>query len=391
MVQYPAMSANPILVAGGGIAGLAASIGLATSGRQVRLFEQANAFEEVGAGLQMSPNAVRALRALGAWDAIEPHCVIPTEIHVRDGVTGCLLRRIRLGKTFEEKFDAPYRVAHRADLLAGLLSVAKSTRGISLTTASRAAGARSTAQGAELQLESGEVHKGAAVIGADGIHSAIRTSVIKGQLPKPCGHTLYRALLPFDAVPSAIAADTVTLWLLPGAHAVHYPVSAWRQFNIVVAVEEAWEGTGWSAPGLSPRLENACDRLAELIAKPQLWLKWCGAILDPLPTWQSGNVGLVGDAAHATLPYVAQGAAMSLEDAVVLRDCLSRSILVSEALTEFESKRHPRCSRIQAQSLALGRTYHARGIHRLARNSALRWMSPGKFLQRLQWIYDWRP
>ncbi len=208
---------------------------------------------------------------------------------------------------------------------------------------------------------------------------------------KPCGHTLYRALLPFEAVPPAIIADAVTLWLLPGAHAVHYPVSAWRQFNIVVAVEEAWEGIGWSAPGLSPRLENACDGLAELIAKPQVWLKWRGAVLDPLPRWQSGNVVLVGDAAHATLPYLAQGAAMSLEDAVVLRDCLSRSILVTEALTEFEAERRPRCSRIQAQSLALGQTYHASGLHRVARNLALRAMPPGKFLQRLRWIYDWQP
>ena len=389
------MSENPFLVAGGGIAGLAASLGLAASGRRVRLFEQASAFEEVGAGLQMSPNAVSALRALGAWDAIEPHCVVPTEIHVRDGVTGSLLQRIRLGKNFENKFGAPYRVAHRADLLAALLSVAKTTRGISLHTTSRVSGARSTEVGAVLQLANGEEPAGAAVIGADGIHSAVRMSALGGAAPQPRGHTLYRALLPFDAVPPAIAADAVTLWLLPGAHAVHYPVSAWRQFNVVLAVEQQWPDAGWSAPAtpaeVGPHFDAACDALTELIAKPLTWLKWCGASLDPLPTWQSGNVLVVGDAAHAALPYLAQGAAMALEDAVVLGDCLSRSNLVAEALTDFESRRRPRCSRIQAQSLALGQTYHAGGVRRLARNLALRAMTPAGFLNRLHWIYDWRP
>jgi salicylate hydroxylase len=385
------MTSQPILVAGGGIAGLAASLGLARAGRHVRVFEQATAFEEVGAGLQMSPNAVSALRALGAWEAIEPHCVIPSEIHVRDGVTGALLQRIRLGKTFEEHFGAPYRVAHRADLLAGLLSVARSADRVSLHTASPVSGARSTAEGAVLRLGSGEEVAGAAVIGADGLRSAIRRSAFKGNAPRTHGHTLYRTLLPFEAVPSSIAADAVTLWLLPGAHVVHYAVSNWRNFNIVAAVEESWTDENWSAQGSLPVPDDACDVLQSLLGLPQGWLKWRAASVDPLATWTSGNIALIGDAAHATLPYLAQGAAMSLEDGAVLSACLSRSNLVSEALTDFESRRRERCTRIQSQSQALGRTYHARGLRRLARNAALKLIPQQAFLGRLRWVYDYRP
>jgi salicylate hydroxylase len=385
------MTTSPILIAGGGIAGLATSLGLARAGRETRLFEQAAAFAEVGAGLQMSPNAVRALQALGVWEAVEPSCVIPTEIHVRDGKTGGLLQRVRLGKKFEERFGAPYRVAHRADLLSALLGAARRSDRIALHTSHTVTAARSTPEGAVLSLADGSEIEGSAVIGADGIRSAVRMSALSGKKPKPHGHTLYRALLPFEAVPPSIAADAVTLWLLPGAHAVHYPVSAWRQFNIVVAVEEQWQGEGWSAASPAPQLDDACDSLHELIAKPAGWLKWQGAYVEPLAQWTSGNIVILGDAAHATLPYLAQGAAMALEDAAVLSACLRRSNLVSDVLTEFEQRRKPRCTRIQHASLAQGRVYHARGVHRLARNAALKLMPEQAFLARLHWIYDWSP
>ena len=179
------MDDHPILIAGGGIGGLAAALGLARQGRQVRLFEQAPAFEEIGAGLQMSPNGVRALKALGAWEAVEPSCVIPSEIHMRDGLSGALLQRIRLGKVFEERFGAPYRVCHRADLLAGLVTSARRNFGIELNAGRRATGVEDTGEAARLAFADGSSAKGSAVVAADGIRSTLRATVAgKPTLPR---------------------------------------------------------------------------------------------------------------------------------------------------------------------------------------------------------------
>ncbi len=213
----------------------------------MRLFEQARAFEEVGAGIQMSPNGVAALRALGAWEAVEPACVIPSEIHVRDGTSGALLQRIRLGKSFEERFGAPYRVCHRADLLGGLVSAASAQDRIELNLASRVTGVRQDTGQVTLTLENGSETQGRAAIAADGIHSRLREEVSPGVAPRP-GHVIYRSLLPLGTVPPAIAADCVTLWLCPGGHVVHYPVSNWRDFNIVAAVDRGPPASGWSEP-----------------------------------------------------------------------------------------------------------------------------------------------
>ena len=313
---------KPFLIAGGGIAGLAAALGLARGGRDIRLFEQAAAFEEVGAGLQMSPNGVRALQELGAWDAVEPACVIPTEIHVRDGLSGRLLQRIRLGKGFETSFGAPYRVCHRADLLEGLVQTARGRTGIVLETGRRVQSVESMVDGTALRLD-GETVKGAAVICADGIRSGLRKVVCGDVAPVDRGHVIFRSLIPLADVPSAIETDCVSLWLYPGGHAVHYAVSGWRSFNIVVALDsDGIAASGWSdaADGSTVRQAflDADDVLQDLLTRPAAWMRWRGADLPGLSLWNKDNIVLTGDAAHATLPYLAQGAVMALEDAVVL-------------------------------------------------------------------------
>ncbi|MBM3521092.1 MAG: FAD-dependent oxidoreductase, partial [Alphaproteobacteria bacterium] len=261
--HHGGMTEDAYLIAGGGIAGLAAALGLGRSGLGARLFEQQPEFAEVGAGLQMSPNAVRALQWLGAWEAVEPACVVPSEIHVRDGRSGRLLQRLRLGKTFEETFGAPYRLAHRADLLQGLLSTARRQPAIELRT-----GASVVAMSAEsrsLVFADGSRSRGAAIIAADGIRSTLRQQVFPGTAPRSRGHRIFRALIPFADVPPAIAADCVTLWLCPGGHVVHYAVSAWRHFNIVAAIDGHSDLDHWTAPdsgeSLRLRLASACDEL----------------------------------------------------------------------------------------------------------------------------------
>ena len=389
------MNDQPILVAGGGIGGLAAALGLARQGRQVRLFEQAQAFEELGAGLQMSPNGVRALKALGAWEAVEASCVIPSEIHMRDGLSGALLQRIRLGKTFEERFGAPYRVCHRADLLAGLLTAARRNFGIELNTAKRATGVEDAGEAAHLAFADGSAAKGEAVIAADGIRSALRKTVAGEVAPTPRGVILYRGLMPLQRVPPEIEADCVTLWLCPGAHVVHYPVSNWRNFNVVVAVDGTLAEEGWRSPAhageVEHRLAGACEELTALLGAPASWMRWPGTDLAPLPQWTRGRVALLGDAAHATLPFLAQGAVMALEDAVVLSREIARTAQPAEAFRAYEGQRRQRTARIQEQSRAMSRIYHASGVVAAGRNLTLRLSGPSFALGRLEWIYRWTP
>lgn len=395
MCEKGGMTEQPFLIAGGGIAGLAASLGLARIGKAAAVYEQAHAFEEVGAGLQMSPNAVRALQWLGAWEAIAPACVEPTEIHVRDGQSGALLQRVRLGQDFERQFGAPYRVLHRADLLAGLLAAAKARPGIALNTGHKVTGAQRTSQGVNLTFHDQTLQDGCAVIAADGIRSAIRPRIFNDSYVIDQGHVLYRALIPIGRLPAALSPDLVTLWLLPGAHVVHYAVSKAQQFNIVVSVTDDWTGDGWSAPAdgkaLRKRLAHAAQPLGDLLAVPPEWLKWRGCDCDPRSVWSMGKIALIGDAAHATLPYLAQGAAMSLEDACVLAQSVAAHTDIPQAFQHYAQARSERTRRIQLQSREQGRIYHAEGPFRLARNTALRLMPQSAFLNRLRWIYDWRP
>ena len=389
------MDTRTFLIAGGGIAGLAAGLGLARTGRAAAIFEQAPAFETVGAGLQMSPNAVRALQWLGAWEAVAPHCVVPAEIHVRDGLSGSLLQRVRLGKPFEERHGAPYRVAHRADLLGGLLAAARTAPGIELINSVRAVRAVDHVASAALEFAGGSRREGAAIIAADGIGSKLRLDIAGSGEPAYRGHSIFRALIPFDAVPTSVAADTVTLWLYPGGHVVHYAVSNWTQFNIVAAVDSNWTAAGWSEPGKPDEVRlafaEAAGPLADLIAIPKSWLKWAGADLPPLAQWTKHRMALIGDAAHATLPYLAQGAAMALEDACVLAKSIEAAADCAAAFARYAELRRERTARIQNESLKLARLYHAKGPARLLRNLALRALTAERFQRRNDWIYGWRP
>ncbi len=382
------MDQQPFLIAGGGIAGLAAGLALAKNRRSSRIFEQAPAFEEVGAGLQMSPNGVSALRWLGAWEAIENSCVIPTELHVRNGLSGAILQRVRFGKSFEQRFGAPYRVAHRADLLNALLATARTSGCIELNTGAAVTAAASTAGGASLTLNNVRTANGPAVIAADGIESRLRQQIWPASRPVFRGQAIYRALIPFEHVPPAIAADCVTLWLYPGGHVVHYAVSNWRRFNIV-AVLSSRRRDASAAADVKYAFADATDDLAALLAAPSGWSQWIAADIEPLATWVSGNIVLTGDAAHATLPYLAQGAVMSLEDACVLGSCISIAP-VNEAFESYQAARLLRTQRIQSESRRLAKTYGARGTLAFIRNRVMSLMGKNFTLNRYAWIYDWQ-
>ena len=375
------MADSPFLIVGGGIAGLGMALGLARIGKSSHVLEKSPTLNAIGAGLQLGPNAVHALQWLGAWDAVAPHCVAPAEIHVCDGISGNILQRIPLGAEFESQFGAPYRVAHRADLQDALLKYVGKNSAIKLQ--SNAEVTNVSIAGTTLSLKSGKMLAGEAIIAADGVHSIIRNLVTEQPDKRPIGHTLHRALIPIGSIPASANADVVTLWLYPGGHVVHYAVSNWKQFNIVAAVEN-------SGTSLDTTFQHACKPLADLISSKNQWSAWPARDIDPVQNWNKNRTVLIGDAAHANLPYLAQGAAMALEDACVLSHTIQNTNELDSAFQDFYKHRIERTRAIQRKSRQLGKIYHARGALRLARNVVLKTTLSRNFTRQFSWVYDWK-
>ncbi|MGE0007104.1 MAG: FAD-dependent monooxygenase [Parvibaculaceae bacterium] len=387
------MAIHPTLIAGGGIAGLAGALALARGGRQVRVLEKARAFETVGAGLQIGPNAVRALRSLDVWDRLAPATFAPPGIVIRDGHDGAILQEIALGARFEQRFGEPYRVVHRADLLAALAGRAGEDKRIELVTDAEVRDFADQDGHVDVTTTAGR-QRGEALIGADGIRSRIRRTLGADGVLRKRGHILFRALTPFDRpMPEHLAS--VTLWLCRLGHVVHYPVKGGRALNVVAAVDGRWESEAWSEPAahdeIMAHFGKAHADLLQVLAIASPWHKWAAADLAPVRNWSRNRVTLLGDAAHAALPYLAQGAAMALEDAVMLGRCAEAGDTIARAFAAFEGLRRPRTRRIAEASLRLGRIYHASGFFRLARNAALRLTDTDRFLGRMAWIYGFDP
>ena len=350
------MNNGSISIIGGGIAGLATAIAATQSGRSVTIYERADAFDPVGAGLQLGPNAVRALKAIGAWDAVEPFTSSPPAICMRDGQYGKLLKYISLGKTFEQRFGQPYRVALRADLHQTLLSVANQHSAIDIKL------------GQDVSVE--DLNVSNPIIAADGINSKTRTQYFQSNEAIVSTDIAYRGLFPKPEI-SGIDMSCVNLWLCPGSHVVHYPVGQDQKLNIVAITQNALPQTHYA---------NAAQNLRQIINATPIWKEWPLAFVASLPTWTKGSVTLVGDAAHGTLPYLAQGAAMALEDAAAL------------ATTNFNTEkffelRNHRCTKLYNASLRAGKIYHLGGAAAQARNLALAVMPERSFLAGLNWLY----
>jgi salicylate hydroxylase len=387
------MPTHPILIAGGGIAGLACALGLARHGRAARVLERAGSFETVGAGLQVGPNAVRALKYLDVWDRVAPAAFAPPRILIRDGHRGTVLQEIVLGADFERRFGEPYRVIHRGDLLTALIERARENTRIELRTRSEVLSFVDRGGYVEVDARGG-VQRGEALLGADGIRSLIRRNLGDGNAPRRHDEILFRALIPVaGALPEELAP--ITLWLCRHGHVVHYPVSGGRAINVVAAAEEQWDSEEWSAPADGEELMTYFAKLHpdlfDLLAVSSLWQKWAAADLAPVASWSRNRTALVGDAAHAALPYLAQGAAMALEDAVVLARSAQRADSIAEAFAAYEALRKPRTLRIAEASLRLSQAYHAKGLMRIARNALLRMTGAAGFLDRMAWIYGFDP
>jgi len=381
-----------VLIAGGGIGGLAAAIALGRRGIETEILERSQFTEETGAGIQLGPNATRALAALGVLDAIEPHAFRPEAIVIYDGISGRKLSSMPLGKHAEQRYGAPYLTLHRADLHAGLRAVAQSLApavlrpGFELTAID--------AQGGDvvaLAVDGSEA-EGASLIGADGLWSTVRPLISPAASLRFTGASAWRARLPRGNLPPPFDAPVVGLWLGPGTHIVHYPVRGGGDLNVVAITEGGAERQGWNQPGGAETLLASFTRWTKdsksLLERAEGWRSWSLFRLAPLRSWSAGPIALLGDAAHPVLPFLAQGAALAIEDAVTLAACIEAwPGDPPAAFRRYEELRRPRVARVQRLSRRYGWLYHVRGPLRPARNLILERRSEETALRRFDWLY----
>ena len=383
------------LIAGGGIAGMAGALGFTRAGWGALIFEQAEALGEIGAGLQLSPNACKVLDRLGLLPDIRARASAPEGAEMRDGVTGELIYRAPLGPDAEARWGAPYLHVHRADLL-DVLAGAAAQAGVELELRKVAAGAASRPDGAALHLRDGTVREGDLVIGADGIRSALRAVISPAEEPRFTGQVAWRGLIPGEALPEGAIAPAVTVWVGAGRHVVTYPLRGGRIVNFVAVIERGeWAEEGWSVPGDADELRAAfagwaapVSALLEAVRDCYLW-----GLFDRAEQvrWTRERIALIGDAAHPMLPFLAQGAAMALEDGAVLVRRVTREADLPAALAAYEEERWPRVTRILQRSRANGRLFHqpAGVVRSLVHGfmGAFTRSTPQLAVSQLDWLY----
>jgi salicylate hydroxylase len=379
------------LIVGGGIGGLASAIALGKLGRNVTVLERSNFSEESGAGIQLGPNATRVLRSLGVLEAIEASAFKPKALMMFDALSGRKLATVPLGPSIEARYGAPYLTLHRADLHAALLETCEGNGRVALKSGFSFASAEDVGDKIVARDTDGNEENGDLLIGADGLWSKLRTLVAPNAHPSFVRASAYRTMLPREALPSPFDTAVVGLWLGPRAHLVHYPVRGGKELNLVAILEGGDEAQGWNEPAdrslLLSRFTGWSKDSKSLLEMATSFRRWSLYRLPRMRHWYKGRVALLGDAAHPTLPYLAQGAALAIEDAMTLSTCLDVRNDPTEAFKDYQRLRQSRTARVQRRSLRLGRYYHFKGPARLVRNALLTRRNPDALLASLDWLY----
>jgi len=388
---------RPILIAGGGIGGLALALALAQRRRASVVLERQEALSAAGAGIQLGPNAVRALQGLGLADALQPWAGVPEAVEVRSAA-GRHLARLPLGKWIAERHGAPYWAVHRGDLHRVLAQAAAAEPRIAICNGFDVASVAQSADAVTVEDGAGRTASGPVLVGADGLWSAVRGAVAGQGAPQPVGTTATRSVVPAERA-GALPRDSVGLWLGPEAHVVHYPVRAGAEVAVTVIAREDWQGRTWDAEAdataLRTRLAPFHVSLRQALVPDEGaahgWRKWALHVLPVLPGWARGRIVLIGDAAHPVLPFLAQGGALAIEDAVTLAHCLDASADSGAALAQFHGLRAARARRIQRASRRQGSAYRLAAPFSWARDAVLT-LAPGhRLMAQLDWLYGWRP
>lgn len=387
------MTSDPILIAGGGIGGVAAALALGQKGYPVRLFEQASEFGEVGAGIQLGPNVFKMFKILGLTEAIDDLAVFPDALVMRDGPSGAEITRIPVNTpAFRERFAFPYGVIYRPDLHKVLVDACRDIPEIELNLAQNVTAHRQTGDGVIVSTEDGEEHHGRGLLGADGLWSRVRESIVGDGKPRVSGHVAYRAVLPIDQVPGHLRANTVTLWAGPKTHLVQYPLHRGEIMNLVAVFHSDRYEEGWDVFGeteeLNQRFAGQHPDVLELLDRIESWRMWVLCDREPVKTWCQGRVGLIGDAAHPMLQYLAQGACMAIEDAVCLATRLERrGGDIARALLDYQADRYLRTARVQLTARFYGDIYHAAGPTAELRDLMLKARTPEQGHAGVAWLY----
>ncbi len=388
---------NVVVVIGAGIGGLTAGLELAHAGFRVIIVERSPVLSEAGAGIQISPNAGRVLSRIGLDRAIAARSSEPTAIEAWDGHGGKRLA-VLPGQVFRELYRFPYRIIHRADLQAALLEGCAKRTDVTIMTGASVTEVSETVDNIAVTVtKDGDTARfeAIALVAADGVRSTTRRSIAGASTPVPIGMTAWRTTIPAAHAQGIVDLDRVTVWLGRNGHVVHYPVSQGDALNIVAIVPEKWDADDWSAPGdpavIAQRFGTWNEKVRRVIGAASSWQKYAISTVDPAGAWTQGRIALLGDAAHAMQPFLAQGAAMAMEDAAVLSQHLRRTGDVPRALRAYEEERRKRVGKVAAATAATARAYHAAGPMAVARDIALRLAGTRLMLNRNEWIYRWKP
>ena len=386
-----------LLVAGGGIGGLAAALALARRGQRVDVLEQATTFSEIGAGIQLGPNVTRRLQALGVLDALLNVAARPESLVIGSADSGAELARMPLGESIERRYDAPYLCVHRADLHGVLLAALRDMASVTLTHGVRVTDVVARDEAVCVAMHDRRAWEGDGLIGADGLWSVVRRHVVApADPPHATRHTAWRALVPRDLLPPTLRYVDVHAWLGARLHVVAYPVRLAQWVNVVVIAEADHPGdvTDWdletSQGALFAAIGDRCGGVRPLLEAATGWRAW--TIHDRAPLagaaeMASGRIALLGDAAHPMVPYLAQGAGMAIEDAATLGELVGEAgpADLPHALARYAAARWQRDARIQARARRNGEVFHASGSMRVARDAALRVLGP--HLLDVPWLY----
>ena len=385
----------PVLVSGGGIGGLAAALALVRQGFKVQVFEQAPEIGEIGAGIQLGPNAFHAFDALGVGDKTRARAVYTDCMVMHDALDETLVGKIETGEAFRQRFGNPYAVIHRVDIHGSLLEGAVETGKVEFFTNTRIEKIEQNEDSGTVTAidQNGKRWTGQALIGADGGKSVVRTQYVNDP-PRVTGHVVYRAVVDKADFPDDLKWNAASLWAGPKCHLVHYPLRGGEQYNVVVTFhsrqQEQWGVTDGSKEEVESYFQGICPKARQLIELPKSWRRWATADKEPIGTWVWGRVTILGDAAHPTTQYMAQGACMAMEDAVTLGEALRVTNKDwGAALALYQKNRVTRTARIVLSGREMGRLYHAMGVERLIRNSLWKGRTQERFYDAIEWLYGW--
>ena len=393
-----ATSSLPVLVAGGGLGGIAAALAMVRQGFAVKVLEQAPQLGEIGAGIQLGPNGFAAFDALGVGEIARARADYTDEMVMHDALDESLVGRIPTGEAFRERFGNPYAVIHRADVHRSLLEGAQATDRIEVATSTTVQSVEQDDSSVTVIDAAGGRHRGLALIGADGVRSAVRQQFV-GDEARVSGHVVYRALVEKKAFPLDLQWNAAAIWVGPNCHLVHYPLRGGEQYNVVVTFHsrerEDWSVREGSRAEVQSYFEGICPRARQLIDLPRDWKRWATADREPIARWTYGRTTLLGDAAHPTLQYLAQGACMAMEDAVTLGEALRVTATngghdFARAFESYQRSRVARTARVVLSARAMGRIFHAKGVERLVRNDLWTGRSPERFYDAMEWLYGWK-